>query len=99
MSLISIRLPENLDTELTREAQACQRSKSELAREAIVEYLARRERERFLGAIAKAARAAGGDRVTLAEDALPVDNEALDLAEGRQVQEPRSRYRTPRSKR
>jgi predicted DNA-binding protein len=99
MSLISIRLPENLDAELTREAQTCQRPKSELAREAIVEYLARRERERFLGAIARAARTTGEDGVALAEDALPFDNEALNLAEGRRVHEPRSRYRTPRSKR
>lgn len=99
MALISIRLPEDLDAELSREAQARQRPKSELAREAIVEYLARRERERFLGAIARAARAEGDDGVALAEDALPFDNEALDLAEGKQVREPRPRYRTPRSKR
>lgn len=99
MSLISIRLPESLDAELTREAQARQRPKSELAREAIAEYLTRRERERFLGAIAKAARAERRDSVTLAEDALPFDNEALDLAEGQQVKEQRSRYRTRRNKR
>lgn len=99
MSLISIRLPEDLDTELTREAQARQRPKSELAREAIAEYLARHERQRFLGAIAKAARVAGGDTVTLAEDALPFDNEALDLAEAQQVREPRTRYRARRNKR
>lgn len=99
MPLISIRLPEDLDAELSREAQARQRPKSELAREAIVEYLARRERERFLGAIARAARAEGDDGIALAEEALPFGNEALDLAEGKQVREPRSRYRTRRSKR
>jgi predicted transcriptional regulator len=99
MSLISIRLPEDLDAELTREAKARQRPKSELAREAIGEYLARRERERFLGAIARAARAEGEDGIALAEDALRLDNEALDLAEGGQVREPRSPYRAPRGKR
>lgn len=99
MPLISIRLPEALDAELTREAEARQRPKSELAREAIVEYLARRERERFLGAIARAARADGEDGIALAEESLRLDNEALDLGEGKRVQEPRTRYRTPRSKR
>lgn len=99
MSLISIRLPEDLDAELTRAAEASRRPKSELAREAIVEYLARRERERFLGAIARAARGEGENGLALAEEALPLDNEALELAERRQVQEPRPRYRTARSKR
>jgi predicted transcriptional regulator len=102
MSLISIRLPEDLDAELTRAAEASQRPKSELAREAIVEYLARRERERFLGAIARAARATradGEDPLAVAEESLPLDNEALALAEQRRVQEKRARYRAPRSKR
>jgi predicted transcriptional regulator len=98
MSLISIRLPGALDAELTRAAEASQRPKSELAREAIVEYLARRERERFLGAIARAARAGGNEGLAVAEEALPLDNEALDLAE-RGVRERAARYRKPRGKR
>lgn len=99
MSLISIRLPEDLDAELTRAAEASRRPKSALAREAIVEYLARRERERFLGAIARAARAEGDDGPVLAEEALPLDNEALDLAEDLQAQERRVRYRARRNTR
>ena len=99
MSLISIRLPEDLDRELTRAAEKSQPPKSELAREAIAEYLVRREREQFLGAIARAAMAPGDDTVALAEGALPLDNEALDRGEGPQLQERRARYRTPRGKR
>jgi predicted transcriptional regulator len=102
MSLISIRLPEELDAQLNREAETSRRPKSEVARQAIVEYLARRERERFLGAIARAARAAraeGEDPLAIAEEALPLDNEALALAEQPRVQEKRVRYRAPRSQR
>ncbi|GIK35053.1 MAG: hypothetical protein BroJett010_16120 [Gammaproteobacteria bacterium] len=102
MSLISIRLPEELDAQLNREAETSQRPKSEVARQAIVEYLARRERDRFLGAIARAARAArseGEDPLAIAEEALPLDNEALALAEQPRAREKRARYRTPRSPR
>lgn len=99
MSLISIRLPEDLDAQLSREAETSKRPKSELAREAIVEYLTRRERERFLVAIARAARAGGENPLDIAEEALPLDNEALAIAEARTVQDNRPRYRTRRSKR
>lgn len=102
MQIISIRLPEDLDAELTRAAADSRRPKSELAREAIVEYLTRRERERYLVAIARAARSArseGEDPLAVAEEALPLDNEALALAEQPRVQEKRARYRTPRSRR
>lgn len=102
MSLISIRLPEDLDAQLSREAAASQRPKSDVARQAIAEYLARRERERFLGEIARAARAAragGDDPLVIAEEALPLDNEALALAEPPRVQDKPVRYRTQRSKR
>lgn len=98
MSLISIRLPENLDAQLSREAEKSQRPKSELAREAIAEYLARRERERFLGAIARAARAEAGDSLAIAAEALPLDNEALALGDGPRVGERTARYRTARRK-
>lgn len=81
MSLISIRLPDDLATRLAREARRSQRSRSEVAREAIVDYLARQERERFLDAIARAARAPGENSVAIAEKALPLDNEALEKTE------------------
>jgi len=100
MPLISIRLPDDLDAQLSREAQKRQRPKSEIARDAIVEYLSRRERERFLVAIAKAAREKAGEHaIEIAEEALPLDNEALDLAETRAIQESRPSYRRGRRKR
>ena len=55
MPLVSIRLPDDVDEGLAREAQRTQRPKSEIARDAIVDYLLRTERERFLAEIARAA--------------------------------------------
>jgi predicted transcriptional regulator len=83
MSLVSIRLPDDVEARLAREAERSQRPKSEIARDAIVDYLRRLDRDRFLGEIARASRARGdADAVELAEEALPLDNEALDLTEG-----------------
>lgn len=92
MSLVSIRLPDDVEARLTREAERAQRPKSEIARDAIVDYLERLERERFLVEIARAARARGDDEaLEVANEALPTDNEALEIGEG--VREPRPPYR------
>lgn len=92
MSLVSIRLPDDVESRLTREAERAQRPKSEIARDAIVDYLERLERERFLGEIARAARARGDDEaLEAANEALPTDNEALEIGEG--VRDPRPPYR------
>lgn len=92
MSLVSIRLPDDVEARLAREAARAQRPKSEIARDAIVDYLERLERERFLADIARAARARGdGEALELADEALPTDNESLEIAEG--VHEPRATYR------
>lgn len=97
MPLVSIRLPDDVEARLAREAERLKRPKSELARDAIVEYLERSERERFLGEIARAARSRGDDEaLTAAEEALPVDNEALAISED--VREPKGTYRTTRKR-
>jgi predicted transcriptional regulator len=93
MPLVSIRLPEEIEAQLAREAERVQRPKSEIAREAIVDYLQRLERERFLAEIARAARERGdAEALTTAEEALPFDNETLALSEGGAVHEPRTFY-------
>ena len=97
MSLVSIRLPDDVEARLAHEAERAQRPKSEIARDAIVDYLQRVERERFLAEIARAARARGDDEaLDAAYEALATDNEALQIVEG--VREPRVKYRarTPR---
>jgi predicted DNA-binding protein len=84
MRTLSIRLPDALERRLGREADTCGTSRSELAREAIAEYLEERERARFLAEIADEARRLKGEPETLAvaEEFLPLENEALEVAEG-----------------
>ena len=93
MSLVSIRLPDEIEVQLAREAARAQRPKSEIARDAIVDYLERAERERFLEDIARAARERGhAEALGVAAEALVTDNEALAVSELPGVQEPKPRY-------
>jgi len=61
MSTLNVRLPNDLEDALTREADLARKPRSELAREAIRAHLERLERERFLGELTRAAH-------TIAED-------------------------------
>lgn len=101
MSIVSIRLPDDIELSLNREAERTQRAKSEIAREAIADYLKRQERDRFLADIARAARARGdAEALDLASEALPTDNEALERTERFSgVNEPRAKYKARRKKR
>jgi predicted DNA-binding protein len=99
MPLVSIRLPHNVEARLAREAERLERPKSELARDAIIDYLERMERERFLGEIARAARARGDEEaLAAAKEALTIDNEALTLGERPGVQERKAPYRATRKR-
>jgi predicted transcriptional regulator len=99
MPLVSIRLPDDVEAQLAREAARLERPKSELARDAIIDYLARIERERFLNEIARAARARGDDEaLAVANEALPTDNEALAVGEGLGVRERKASYRVARKR-
>jgi predicted DNA-binding protein len=101
MSIVSIRLPDDIELGLSLEAQRTRRPKSEIARDAIAEYLKRQERDRFLGEIARAARARGdSDALYLAAEALPLDNESMDKADRMSgVGEPQAKYKTQGKKR
>jgi len=94
MPSLSLRLPEDLDHRLGDEARLERLPRSEVVRIAIVDYLARRERERFMAELVTAAKAmvqnpaAMREARELAEEFLPLDNEALDIAEGRKPGEP-----------
>jgi predicted transcriptional regulator len=96
MSVISLRLPDDLEAQLEEEARLTSRPRSEVARDAIAEYLARAERERFLASLEAAARNLASDSKTrgealaVSEEFLPLENEALALGE------PSSRYRVTR---
>ncbi len=94
MSAISLRLPEEIETRLAEEARLEGRPRSEVVREAIVEYITRRERERFMAELVAEARRTYGDpalrqeALDMAEEAIVTGNEALDISEGRTPGEP-----------
>lgn len=89
MSVLSIRLPEELDRQLQEEANRMEKSRSELVRDIVAEYLIKQEKARFMAEVVAAAKAlaenpeAVAESLEIAEDFLPLENEALDLAEGR----------------
>lgn len=89
MGMHSVRLPDDLDRQLAEEARLSHRKRAEIIREAVVLYLRQREKERLIAAMLEEARQLDqSEEVAIAEEALPLDNEALDLAEGRQPGEP-----------
>ncbi len=75
-------MPDDLDTLLNQEAKASKRAKSEIARTAIADYLKKQERERYMAAYIKSAIARDPkEALEMAEEFLPLENEALALAE------------------
>jgi predicted transcriptional regulator len=94
MDNLSLRLPDDVQRRLEAEAKLTHRKRSEVAREAIAEYLHRQERDRFIAEFMAEARAYAKDPRArresreLAEEWLVADNEALDIAEGREPGEP-----------
>lgn len=61
MTAISLRLPDEIETRLSEEARLEGCPRSEVARAAIVEYLDRREKERFMAEMVAAAQALAND--------------------------------------
>ena len=84
MSTLNIRLSDALDAALSEESRLSNQPKSLLVRTALEQFLGNRRRGRLLDRLARAAAATDTSAtVALAEEALPLDNESLDLAEGR----------------
>ncbi|MBI5484559.1 MAG: ribbon-helix-helix protein, CopG family [Deltaproteobacteria bacterium] len=87
MPALSLRLPEELDQRLETEARIEQQPRSEVVRIAIVDYLARRERERFMAELVAEARAAYADAtirhdaMEMAEEGITTSNEAMDIVD------------------
>jgi predicted transcriptional regulator len=67
MTAISLRLPDHVEAQLKEEARIEGKSQSEIARIAIVEYLQRREKERFMAELVAAGRALANDPQAWAE--------------------------------
>jgi metal-responsive CopG/Arc/MetJ family transcriptional regulator len=89
MSTLTLRLPDELDERLNRFAALEKISRSELARTALDSFLREQERERLMADMEAAFRVlasnpeARAESLAIAEEFLPLDNEALDIAEGR----------------
>lgn len=87
MDTLSIRLPERISRLLDLEARQAKRPRSDLARQAIVDYLERLERERALAGMVAAARAIAADpeaireSLELADDLAALDDALLDAAQ------------------
>lgn len=78
MPSLSLRLPDELDHRLEKEARRTGVPRSEVARMAISEFLARRERERFMAEMVAEARTAYADE-DLRREALALEEDFLDL--------------------
>lgn len=77
MSALSLRLPDDFDTRLEEEARLEGKTRSEIARQAIAEFLERREKERFMAEMVAAARALAEDPEARRES-LEIANEFPD---------------------
>ncbi len=79
MSNISVRLPPDIERELEEEARRTGRNRSVLVREAVGEYLTRKERERLIAEMKAAARALYSNPEAVAEAReIQEDFEAVD---------------------
>lgn len=77
MGNLSTRLPEDMERDLEYETEISGKSRSEVVREAIGEYLTRQERERFMAEMIAAAKALYSDPEAREED-LEIAEEGLD---------------------
>ena len=90
MPTLNLRLNEKIDQQLTQEAQRENRTRSEVARDALTWYLTELEKSRFMNQLVEEARAAYSikeirqEALKIAEEFLPAENQALDIAEGGQ---------------
>ncbi len=99
MATLNMRLDDDLEARLAREASLLDRTRSDLARTALEAYLAHCERQRFQAEILRAARARGDkEAIAVAAEALYTDNESFDLTQA-VLQQPKARYAASATKR
>ena len=87
MTTLNIRLTEQIEQRLSEEAERENKTRSEIARDALNWYLLEIEKKRFMDQLLKEARAAYANESIrqeaqiIAEEFLPVENEMLDNTE------------------
>lgn len=89
MATLTLRLPDDLDRQLTVLAAQTHQNRSELARTALEKFLRDQEREQLLAGMVEAFRFlatnpdARAESIAIAEEFAVADSEALDISEGR----------------
>ena len=78
MSNLSVRLPPEITRELDREAELCGKSRSDLVREAVGQYVTRRQRKRLLAQLASEMRTGYSDAAARRESLEIADSTAGD---------------------
>ena len=78
MSNLSVRLPPEVTGELDREAELSGKSRSDLVREAVGEYVTRKQRERLVSELAEEMRRAYADAGTRRESLVLATDTAAD---------------------
>jgi len=87
MANISVRLPPEIERDLEEEARLTKRNRSDLVREAVGEYLTRKQKERIIEEMKQAARALYSDPdavregVEIAEEGLEDWLESIESEE------------------
>ena len=81
VSHLSLRLPEDVEQRLLKEAELAGRNRSDLVREALAEYLTRKDRERLIKEMKRAASAAYSNP-EVAEEARQIQQEFDDVDDG-----------------
>ncbi|MDP1558558.1 MAG: ribbon-helix-helix protein, CopG family [Nitrosomonas sp.] len=87
MSMLNIRLTDQIEQQLSEEARRENRTRSEIARDALTWYLTEIEKKRFMDQLLEEAREAYANENVrqeakeIAEEFLPLENEVLDIAE------------------
>lgn len=87
MTTLNIRLTEQIEQRLTEEAERENKTRSEIARDALTWYLTEIEKKRFMDQLLEEARSAYAntnirqEAQAIAEEFLPLENEILERAE------------------
>lgn len=89
MTTLNIRLTEQIEQRLSEEAERENKTRSEIARDALNWYLLEIEKKRFMNQLLEEARTAYSNESirqearAIAEEFLPIENEMLENVEGR----------------
>ncbi len=88
MAMLNILLTGQIEQQLAEEAQRENKTRAEIAHDALAWYLAEAEKQRFIDQLLEEAREAYANESirqeakAIAEEFLPLENEGLDIAEG-----------------